>query len=128
MAEITQEQPRNPADHLKAWRWRPGQPSPNPAGRPAAKWFREALAAFYEANPERFQRLMERLDEDAQSSKKTLAKHARDFLRDTLDGPLEHRLAANDGGPLVIFQPLTLQGVDPERMRNPSGSNGNGHT
>lgn len=46
------------------------------------------------------------------------------------DGPLEHRLAVNDGGPLVIFQPLTLQGVDPERMRNPAGngSNGNGHT
>lgn len=33
------------------------------------------------------------------------------------DGPLETRLTGADGGPLVVFRPLVMVGIDPEAAR-----------
>jgi hypothetical protein len=80
----------SPADRIKAWRWKPGQ-SGNPGGAPKRKRFREALEAYYEANPDRFAEVIERLDSEARLGKAPVG--AAEFVRDTVDGPLETRLA-----------------------------------
>lgn len=91
----------NPADRLKPWQWQKGIPSPNPAGRPKRKRFQEALEALFEERPERFAQMIEDIVDEAGSGKKQMMEAAK-FVRDTVDGPLETRLAGPDGGAVEL--------------------------
>jgi hypothetical protein len=70
-----------------------GAPSANPSGRPSTKPIRDALLAFYDPATEdgakRLRELSDALHRHATGNGRTLAAHAADYVRDTLDGPLE---------------------------------------
>lgn len=114
--ENTTQAPRPLPPELEANKWKPGQ-SGNPGGRPTTKPIREALARYYDPETEegraRLDALAHQLHLHATSDKKTLAAHAQDYLRDTLDGPLpkETRLAGPEGTPLNVRMVLHEGGV-----------------
>lgn len=93
-------------ERLRPYMWVPGAPSPNPTGRPKTKRFRAALEAYFAAHPEEFAEVIERVVTDAKEAKD--ADPGRRFLRDTIDGPLETRLAGPDGEKLDVQVTMEL--------------------
>lgn len=94
------------AEAGKPYRWQKGGPSPNPGGKPARRRFKEALEAYFETHPEDFAEVIERVVKDAKIGKD--ADPGRKFLRDTIDGPLETRLAGADGEKLQVDVTMVL--------------------
>ncbi len=107
---------------LRPYRWQKGGPSPNPGGRPSRRRFQEALEAFYEEDPERFADVIQAAH-DAAKGERMGANDARKFLRDTIDGPLETRIAGHDGQALVARVEIELvDGPAGQRAPPPAAS------
>ena len=93
----------------------------NPGGSSAKRRFQAAvrrslLKTMREGDDDELDQLGEQVVKAATRGD----KHANAMLRECWsrwDGPLETRIAGPDGGPLVVFQPLGMIGIDQEKMR-----------
>jgi hypothetical protein len=93
LAGNTQSTRRNPADHLKPWRWQPGQ-SGNPEGRPPKSLYQQGL---------------EKLLNDAELVPDLLEAARKRMLTNTMVGALELRYSQERvDGP--IKQELAISG------------------
>ena len=109
VAENTHEDSRNPADHLKQYRWKKGAPSPTPGGRPKRTPYADAHKAIAEAFVKDLRitptdtvavAIAKAVAREALRGKIQAAKESADRAEGTATQRL--RVEGPDGGPLQI--------------------------
>lgn len=92
---------KNQADRLKPHRWKKGDPSPNPSGRPKGSLsltaaLRKLLSQKGKTKKEKYKELMDKLYEQASEGSPKLMQ----LIFDRIDGKVPDRVITTDTGPL----------------------------
>ncbi len=112
---------KNKADRLKGHRWKKGDPSPNPSGRPKGALclttaLRVLLSQKGKTKKEKYKELIEKLFEEATDGNAKLMQ----LIFDRIDGKLADRVISTDTGPLEDIDEAKLDAIINAGRNRPS--------